>query len=84
MKYRRKINEVEAFQSLDNQDDYPRWLIEAVIDGKIYQRDGKNYIFMDDIEREIVDRSYIVRTRFGELFVVSERFFEQEYEVINE
>ncbi len=83
-RYRKKPVVVEAVQHFNDMDTYtvaiPRWLITAVIDGSIVDREGETFIKTLEGEMKVSDGDWIIRGTKGELYPCKPDIFAECYE----
>ena len=86
-KYRKKPVVIDAFQFSDNQSEdttaYPKWFIDAVVSGTVYESDtGNTWIKTLEGDHLVSDGDFIIQGVKGELYPCKNDIFERTYEPI--
>jgi hypothetical protein len=84
MKFRKKPVVIDAWQSFKNAGTqtftWPTWIIKAISDGVIYEKDGEIYIKTLEGDHHVSDGDWIIRGVQGELYPCKPDIFEATYE----
>lgn len=85
MKYRKKPVEIEAHQmEYLSVEPPPSWLIDAIKDGTIYEKNGERFIKTLEGEHHISRGDYVIKGVKGELYPCKPDIFEMTYEPVLE
>lgn len=84
MKFRKKPVVIEAWQSWKDAWTrtfaWPTWIIEAINNGTIYDKDGEIYIKTLEGDHHVSDGDWIIQGVKGELYPCKPDIFEATYE----
>jgi len=83
-KYRKLPVVIDAWQHFDNAGQhttaYPRWLLDAVVDGRIHNRGEKTFVDTLEGQMRVTDGDWIIKGVKGELYPCKPDIFAATYE----
>lgn len=86
MKYRKKPVIIDAWQSYKDAGTYtcewPQWVLDACIDGTIFDKDREVYIKTLEGDMHVSDGDYIIKGVQDELYPCKPDIFEATYEKV--
>ena len=84
--YRKKPVEIEAFEHRSDAGEhttaYPRWLINAIVDGTIYTVGPDTFIKTLEGDHKVSEGDFIVKGVKGELYPVKPDIFRLTYDKV--
>ena len=84
MKFRKKSVVIEAWQSFKDAGtktfEWPSWIVNAISEGVIYDKDGEIYIKTLEGDHHVSDGDWIIQGIQGELYPCKPDIFESTYE----
>ncbi len=88
MRYMKKPIAIEAWQSFKNAGAvtsvWPAWIIEALTNSVIFEREGEIYIKTLEGEMHVSDGDWIIQGVQGELYPCKPDIFEQTYDEVHD